>query len=141
MVTKLWGYYATKSSNRGGIRHCCQWRYPVDIGDITGPCPTLQVFRACRLKFLQVQHTLAGYTLQRVCREDHVKQHTKEEWVQSFVVHFPMMLGVKVTKVDLSWSPIHQEMALFYSVLYPVEVHVNCTGVRGWGWPISIRAR
>eukprot|EP00957_Ditylum_brightwellii_P175488 13361118-Ditylum_brightwellii.AAC.1 len=46
-----------------------------------------------------------------------------------------MMLGVKVTKVDLSLGPIHQEMTLLHPVPHTVEA------VGGWGWPISIRAR
>eukprot|EP00957_Ditylum_brightwellii_P041929 3175717-Ditylum_brightwellii.AAC.1 len=53
----------------------------------------------------------------------------EEEWAQSFVVCCHMMLGVEVTKIDLSWGPIHQEVALFDPVPYPVEAHVNSAGV------------
>ena len=38
------------------------------------------------------------------------------------------MLGEVVSQVEFSFLPLDVELALFDSVLYPVEAHVHCFG-------------
>ena len=42
------------------------------------------------------------------------------------MVGWRMMLGEIVCLVGFSRGPVYDEMALFYSVVDPVEAHINC---------------
>ena len=82
-------------------------------------------------------------------------------WPHESMVGWVMVFSVEIPNILASRLPVDDELALFYSVLYPIISHINCfgsffcfvllekptavvsstcIGVGVWGCPISSRA-
>ena len=51
------------------------------------------------------------------------------DWAHELVMRGSMMFGNVVRQVSCAWAPVYMELFLVYSILNPVESHINSLGL------------